>query len=83
MSRSVGTVFNRRRADIGAGIHFEPRDLWIGVHWKFRKYRGTSTGWDRKHGAYTGRPWTLDLYVCVFPMFPAHIWISRITRDAP
>lgn len=36
-------------------LHFEPRDLWIGVHWK-----RPDVSWR----------FAIDIYVCVIPMLP-------------
>ena len=42
---------------------FEPRDLWVGIHW-------------RTH--YSDRPgWLLEVYVCIIPMLPLRFWIKR------
>ena len=49
------------RSAIVIAIHFEPRDLWIGVYW--RRY---------KEG---GRRF-LELYICILPTLPLHIHIK-------
>lgn len=61
-------------------FQWEPRDLWVGVFWDFRRWSAGITGSDNKHGAYVGRPWTLHIYLCFLPMLPLHIYVERIIR---
>ena len=69
-----------RFGHIAAQFQWEPCDLWVGVFWRFRRFKGTITGWDRHHGEVTGQPWHLHVYVCIVPMVPLHVFITRTLR---
>ena len=47
------------------------RDMWIGLYWK----RTLQAWWIRDEAAHynLGR---LDVYVCVLPMLPVHLWTT-------
>lgn len=42
-------------------IKFQPRDIWVGVHWDFSTM---------PPGFYDGAYWRLYVYICILPMFP-------------
>jgi hypothetical protein len=63
-----------------AQFQVEPRDVWVGLFWRVNRYRATITGWDCHHGDYIGQPWSAHAYVCVVPMLPLHIFITRTVR---
>ena len=69
-----------RPAHITARLQLEPRDLWVGVFWRFERWRAEITGSDHKHGAYIAAPWSLHLYVCILPMLPLHVYVHRTVR---
>lgn len=53
-------------------IKFEPRDMWVGIHWnKFHFY--DHWGDPNRHG--------LKIYICIVPMFPIVIeldwWMTK------
>lgn len=50
-------------------LHFEHRDLWVGVYWK-RADTPTSSN-DPDSGIYPIN--SLHLYICLIPMFPIHL----------
>ena len=41
-------------------LKFEPRDIWIGVYWNYRRSIESRARW-------------LDVYICLLPMLPIHI----------
>lgn len=43
-------------------LKFEPRDLWVGVHWNY----------STKMACYG-----IDVYICLVPMFPIYWRIDR------
>ncbi len=52
-------------------MEFEPRDLWVGAYWN-------------RSPAYAGQDatamylrWEYDLYLCLIPTLPVHVWWSR------
>jgi hypothetical protein len=47
-------------------LHFEPRDLWLGIYWTTRL-----TIW-RNSSASRG----LHVYICIVPMLPIHIAVG-------
>lgn len=51
---------------VNARLLLEPRDLWIGLYWKFHKSPG---------GAF--RTWTF--YICLVPMLPIKVQVRHIT----
>lgn len=63
-------------------FQWEPRDLWVGVFYDFRRSKSQGTGWDCQHGEITGFPWSLHVYVCLLPTVPLHIYVSRTLRPA-
>lgn len=44
-------------------LKFEPRDLWIGVYWKYRRSIESRTRW-------------FDLYICILPTLLIHIMFT-------
>lgn len=50
-------------------VRWEPRDLWVGVHW---------SRWESKEEAEWGWSFALDVYVCVIPCVPVHLAIRRM-----
>jgi hypothetical protein len=50
------------------GIHYEPRDLWVGVF-----YTRTNTTW---YMDATEREWTF--YVCLVPCLPFLVRVSHV-----
>lgn len=44
-------------------LKFEPRDLWLGVYWKYRRSIESRARW-------------LDLYICILPTLPIHIMFA-------
>lgn len=51
---------------------WEPRDLWWGVFWDFKRQEGGHTRRDRRvHW------WHLRVFVCIVPMVPCRITIER------
>jgi len=59
------------QAPVRARVEFEPRDLWVGAYWN-------------RSPAYAGQDakamylrWEYDLYVCLVPTLPLHVWWSR------
>jgi hypothetical protein len=71
-----------RRFHLAMQFQVEPRDLWVGVFWRFDRYKATITGWDCHHGAISGEPWNLHLYVCLVPCLPLHVYLLRTLRPA-
>jgi hypothetical protein len=69
-----------RFAHIAAQFQLEPRDLWVGVFWRFERWKAKGTGWDHVHGEISGMPWSFHAYICVVPMIPLHIYIMRTER---
>jgi hypothetical protein len=67
-----------RAAHIAMQFQWEPRDLWIGAFWQFR--RSHSSGWDHKHGSWSDAPWSLHVYLCLLPTLPLHIYVMRTIR---
>ena len=47
-----------------ARFKFEPRDIWIGICWNFHKE--VDMAFETNHH--------LDIYICVIPLFPLHIY---------
>lgn len=45
-------------------LYFEPRDVWVGVYW--------DTCWE-------GPEKTLELYVCIVPLFPLRVSFTIAT----
>lgn len=45
-------------------LEFKPQDCWIGVYWRTKK------------GAQEWYDW-IDVWVCVLPMLPLHIYWPR------
>lgn len=56
------------RAKLTAAIEWKPQDLWIGAFWKRTTFQ---TG-------YRG----VDLWLCLIPCLPLHIWWYRKESDA-
>lgn len=54
--------------------------MWIGAFWRFDRWKGTTTGSDRKHGSFSAMPWSLHVYVCIVPLLPIHIYVNRTVR---
>jgi hypothetical protein len=67
------------RFGLYAQIQLEPRDLWVGVFWRLHRWKSQSEGWDigRPQGDRFTVPWTLHVYLCVVPILPLHISLSR------
>jgi hypothetical protein len=53
-----------------ARIEFKPQDCWIGAFWK------TQVHFETGGGSY----YRVDLWICLIPMIPLHLW-WRITRS--
>ena len=68
-----------RWGHLAAQFQLEPRDLWVGVFWKFDRWTAGITGRDSA-GTYSARPWSLHLYVCIVPLVPLHIYVERMVR---
>jgi hypothetical protein len=47
------------------GPYFEPRDLWIGVYWRYERLSTI---------------WRLDVYVCLVPCFPVRMTWRGLAR---
>ena len=56
---------HRGFGDWSISLEFKVEDLWIGVFWR-RKVLG---------------PWTfIDVWLCLVPMFPIHVYCHRVVR---
>lgn len=71
-----------RHAFVCAEVQLQPRDLWVGVYWRFSRFHGTITGSDSRHGRYIGRPWAVEIYVCLIPCVPVWVMLDRTIRPA-
>jgi len=61
LPRVVGGLFAVTVFEAGE-LDFEPRDLWVGVFWDYRRVEPESNVWD-------GGPWRwrLHVYICPLP----------------
>ena len=60
-------------------VEFQPRDLWVGVYWRFDKKRA----WVRYIFGEFPLPCDADLleiYVCLLPCLPIHITVPFNVR---
>jgi hypothetical protein len=67
---SATTLWHCVKAAVGSvwlSWLFEPRDLWVGVHWN----RPENVAWHTR----------IDVYVCVIPMLPLKIAFRRGSRE--
>lgn len=48
-----------------ARLKVEPRDLWVGVFWRWRTLTSR-------------RFWRLEVFICVVPCLPLHVTVSRM-----
>lgn len=69
-----------RWAHVAVQVQWEPRDLWVGVFWRFDRWKSQNTGWDRHHGEWIANPWSLHAYICLVPLLPIHVYVMRTVR---
>lgn len=66
-------------------IKFVPQDLWIGVYWKYEKRNPFLMKWEWNEysdglvGFYEETQ-NLTIFICMIPMFPIIIKITRVTK---
>ena len=52
-------------------LEFKPQDLWIGVFWK----KTELFPWNYRNRS------RCDIWICILPMLPIHIWWTRTEKE--
>lgn len=78
----VWTIVDRPygyRFSLSLDLRFAPSDFWVGLYWRRNHWATPSDGWDagRPTGDHYTVPWSFHAHLCLLPMLPLHLFVSR------